>query len=100
MCDVVLIDGFVVARMMPMMVAWGAQHGFERAEIPTDVCVNEASLEPSEDDVDSERLLGDAENEGREQHKCARHERFKEMKPRASQPVELFDGGVDRMDRP
>ena len=79
MRDIVLVDRLVIARMVPMVIARRAQHVFERPQIPANVGVDQPGLEAGKDDVNGERLLGDAEDEGGNQHQGAHHERFEKM---------------------
>src|ERR1700730_4378250 len=77
--DVILVDCFVVARMMPVVVTRRGQHVFEGAKVPTNIGVDQSGLEPGKNDVDGERLLGNAEDEGGNQQQGPHHERFQKM---------------------
>ena len=73
------IDRLPFEPVMPVVVTRRGQHVLQGAEVPADVGVDQPGLEPRKDDVDRERLLGDAEDEGGNQHQGAHHERFKKM---------------------
>ena len=62
--------------------------------------MDQPGLEPGKDDVDGQRLLGDAENEGRNQYQGPHHQRLEKVQPRSGEPVHVLDRMMHGMDRP
>jgi hypothetical protein len=61
---------------VPMVVTRRGQHVFQGAKVPTDVGVDQPGLEPGKNDVDRQLLLGDAEDEGGDQHQGPHYQRL------------------------